>query len=82
MKKVVLFAFNADVMCFIHVLLNALDMKDKTRSTGPALASAWRSRPKVSTLLTSLWQMMVIPLRSILRLIIATLLKNRQNEPI
>ena len=27
MKKVVLFAFNGDFMCFIHVLLNALDMK-------------------------------------------------------
>lgn len=27
MKKVVLFAFNGDKMCFIHVLLNALDMK-------------------------------------------------------
>ena len=29
MKKVVLFAFNGDKMCFIHVLLNALDMKEK-----------------------------------------------------
>jgi hypothetical protein len=29
MKKVVLFAFNGDFMCFIHVLLNALDMKEK-----------------------------------------------------
>ena len=27
MKKVVLFVFNGDPMCFIHVLLNALDMK-------------------------------------------------------
>jgi hypothetical protein len=27
MKKVVLFAFNGEFMCFIHVLLNALDMK-------------------------------------------------------
>ncbi len=27
MKKIVLFAFNGDKMCFIHVLLNALDMK-------------------------------------------------------
>ena len=26
MKKVALFAFNGDPMCFIHVLLNALDM--------------------------------------------------------
>jgi hypothetical protein len=29
MKKVVLFAFNGDFMCFIHVLLNALDMHEK-----------------------------------------------------
>jgi hypothetical protein len=27
MKKVALFVFNGDPMCFIHVLLNALDMK-------------------------------------------------------
>ena len=29
MKKVALFAFNGDLMCFIHVLLNALDMNTK-----------------------------------------------------
>lgn len=29
MKKVALFAFNGDFMCFIHVLLNGLDMKEK-----------------------------------------------------
>jgi hypothetical protein len=29
MKKVVLFAFNGELMCFLHVLLNALDMKTK-----------------------------------------------------
>ena len=29
MKKIALFAFNGDPMCFIHVLLNALDMKEK-----------------------------------------------------
>ena len=29
MKKVVLFVFNGDPMCFIHVLLNAIDMKEK-----------------------------------------------------
>ncbi|MDD3846239.1 MAG: DsrE family protein [Syntrophorhabdaceae bacterium] len=27
MKKMVLFAFNGEAMCFIHVLLNALSMK-------------------------------------------------------
>ena len=29
MRKVVLFVFKGDPMCFIHVLLNALDMKEK-----------------------------------------------------
>jgi len=29
MKKVAMFVFNGDPMCFIHVLLNALDMKSK-----------------------------------------------------
>jgi hypothetical protein len=29
MGKTVLFAFNGEFMCFIHVLLNALDMKAK-----------------------------------------------------
>ena len=28
-KKVALFAFNGELMCFIHVLLNALDMNKK-----------------------------------------------------
>ena len=29
MKKAALFVFNGDPMCFIHVLLNAIDMRDK-----------------------------------------------------
>ena len=29
MEKVALFAFNGELMCFIHVLLNAIDMKEK-----------------------------------------------------
>lgn len=29
MKKIALFVFNGDPMCFIHVLLNALDMKTR-----------------------------------------------------
>jgi len=29
MRKVVLFAFNGDKMCFMHVLLNALDLHGK-----------------------------------------------------
>lgn len=33
MKKTALFVFNGDPMCFIHVLLNALDMKAKGYET-------------------------------------------------
>jgi hypothetical protein len=29
MKKAALFAFNGEPMCFVHVLFNALDMKEK-----------------------------------------------------
>lgn len=29
MKKIAMFVFNGDPMCFIHVLLNALDMAEK-----------------------------------------------------
>ena len=29
MKKSALFVFNGDPVCFVHVLLNGLDMKDK-----------------------------------------------------
>ena len=29
MKKVALFAFNGEPMCFVHVLLNALDMSER-----------------------------------------------------
>lgn len=29
MTKVALFAFNGDAMCFVHVLLNALDMHER-----------------------------------------------------
>jgi len=29
MKKMALFVFNGDPLCFIHVLLNALDIKEK-----------------------------------------------------
>lgn len=40
MKKVVLFAFRDDPMCFIHVLLNALEMKSKGYETGIVLEGA------------------------------------------
>jgi hypothetical protein len=29
MKKIALFAFNGELMCFVHVLLNAIDMNEK-----------------------------------------------------
>lgn len=29
MKKVAMFAFNGDEMCFVHVLLNSLDLREK-----------------------------------------------------
>jgi hypothetical protein len=29
MKKAALFAYNGEVMCFVHVLLNALDLNEK-----------------------------------------------------
>lgn len=29
MKKVALFAFNGELMCFMHVLLNAIDMNER-----------------------------------------------------
>jgi len=29
MKKIALFAFNGDPMCFVHVLLNAFDLQEK-----------------------------------------------------
>jgi hypothetical protein len=29
MRKIALFTFNGDPTCFVHVLLNALDMKEK-----------------------------------------------------
>ena len=28
-KKIALFAFNGDLMCFIHVIINALDLKER-----------------------------------------------------
>jgi hypothetical protein len=34
MKKIALFVFNGDPMCFIHVLLNALDMSEKGYQAG------------------------------------------------
>ena len=33
MKKFALFVFNGDPMCFIHVLLNAIDMSEKGHDT-------------------------------------------------
>lgn len=40
MQKVVLFAFRDDPMCFVHVLLTALDMREKGMETGIVLEGA------------------------------------------
>ncbi|MFP4392850.1 MAG: DsrE family protein [Desulfohalobiaceae bacterium] len=40
MQKTVLFVFNADDMCFIHVLLNSLDMKEKGHEVGIVIEGA------------------------------------------
>jgi len=37
MKKVALFAFNGDPLCFVHVLLNALDMNTRGMTVGIVL---------------------------------------------
>lgn len=34
MRNVALFAFNGELMCFVHVLLNGLDMKEKGWNPG------------------------------------------------
>lgn len=40
MQKTVLFAFRDDPLCFIHVLLNALDLADKGFEAGIVLEGA------------------------------------------
>ncbi|MFO7885768.1 MAG: DsrE family protein [Desulfobacteraceae bacterium] len=40
MKKFVLFVFNGDPMCFIHVLLNVLDMTAKGHEAGIVMEGA------------------------------------------
>lgn len=40
MKKTVLFAFNGEAMCFVHVLLNALDMRARGHEVGVVLEGA------------------------------------------
>lgn len=40
MRKVALFVFNGDPMCFIHVLLNALDLKQKGDAPGIVVEGA------------------------------------------
>jgi hypothetical protein len=60
MKKIALFAFNGDPMCFIHVLLNALDLNEKGHTTKIIMEGA--ATGLVATLNTSgnplqpLWQ--------------------------
>ncbi len=40
MKRVMLVAFDGDEMCFVHVLLNAIDMAGKSFDTGIILEGA------------------------------------------
>ncbi len=40
MKKVMLVVFNGDEMCFIHILLNALDMSEKSYDVGIIIEGA------------------------------------------
>ena len=50
MKKVALFAFNGELMCFIHVLLNAMDMNDKGYEVKIVIeGSATRLVPELGT---------------------------------
>ena len=50
MKKVVLFAFNGELMCFVHVLLNALEMKTKGYEVKIVIeGSATRLIPEIAT---------------------------------
>jgi hypothetical protein len=49
MKKFALFVFNGDPMCFIHVLLNALDMKEKGYETNIVIeGSATKLLPELA----------------------------------
>ncbi len=60
MKKFTLFVFNGDPMCFIHVLLNALDMKEKGHDGKIVIeGSATKLLPELSKLdnpLHKLWE--------------------------
>ena len=40
MNKFMLFVFNGDPMCFIHVLLNVLDMKERGHDAGVVIEGA------------------------------------------
>ena len=40
MEKTVLFAFNGDPICFIHVLLNALELKENKHEAGIVMEGA------------------------------------------
>ena len=49
-KKVVLFAFNGELMCFVHVLLNGLDMKEKGYDAKIVIeGAATKLIPEIST---------------------------------
>ncbi len=49
MKKIALFAFNGDPMCFVHVLLNTIDMKDRGYEVALVIeGSATRLIPEIA----------------------------------
>lgn len=49
MKKIALFAFNGDPMCFIHVLLNTIDLKDKGHEAALVIeGSATKMIPEIA----------------------------------
>jgi hypothetical protein len=50
MKKVALFAFNGDAVCFIHVLLNGMDVKTKSYDVKIVIeGAATRLIPELNT---------------------------------
>ncbi|MDY0360695.1 MAG: DsrE family protein [Desulforegulaceae bacterium] len=60
MKKIAFFVFNGDPMCFVHVLLNCLDMKEKGYDIKLVIEGASAGLiPKISSLdkpIPDLWE--------------------------
>jgi hypothetical protein len=60
LKKIAFFVFNGDPMCFVHVLLNCLDMKEKEYDIKLVIEGASAGLiPKISSLdkpIPDLWE--------------------------